>query len=59
MNLFKTKKQAEREARRIAEFYTETVVVLKHYDGYEIEMYPEWANTDRDPILFIDPQPNF
>jgi|TARA_B100000959_G_C14765097_1_gene535057 hypothetical protein len=59
MNLFKTKKQAEREARRIAEFYTETVVVLKHYDGYEIEMYPEWANTDRDPILFIDPHPNF
>ena len=59
MNLFKTKKQAEREAQRIAEFYTETVVVLKHYDGFEIEMYPEWANTDRDPLLFIDPRPDF
>ena len=59
MTLFKTRKKAEQEAKSVAEFYTETVVVLKHYDRFELEMYPEWANTDKDPLVFIDPSPKF
>jgi len=59
MNLFKTKKQAEREARIIAEHYEETVVILEHFDGFEIEMYPEWARTEKEPLIFIDPRPKY
>ena len=59
MTLFKTRKKAEQEAKIVAEFYTETVVVLKHYDGFELEMYPEWARTEKEPLVFIDPRPKY
>jgi hypothetical protein len=59
MNLFKTRNEAEHEARLVADFYTETVVVLEHYDGFELEMYPEWARTEKEPLVFIDPRPKY
>ena len=53
--LFQTIEEAKVEAKIIAEFYKETVVVTEHIDGFEIEMYPEWANTDKEVKLFVDP----
>ena len=52
--LFQTINDARVEAKKIAEFYNETVVVTKHIDGFEIEMYPEWANTDKEVELFVE-----
>mgnify|MGYP001181438114 FL=1 len=57
--LFQTINDARVEAKKIAEFYNETVVVTKHIDGFEIEMYPEWANTDKEVELFVDPTVEF
>ena len=53
--LFQTIEEAKVEAKIIAEFYKETVVVTEHIDGFEIEMYPEWANTDKEVKLLVDP----
>ena len=53
--LFKTVDEAKVEAKILAEFYKETVVVTEHIDGFEIEMYPEWAYTDKEVKLFVDP----
>jgi hypothetical protein len=53
--LFQTLKAAKNEAKKLAEFYKETIVISRHYDGFEIEMYPDWANTDKEVKLFVDP----